>query len=299
MESFTVGDNEYGQLAMEHRRKAQPIRWMTKDWTKISLGYYHSCGIRSGKVYCWGNVNSLFDEEVTVPFQIGEHDDWEKVESGFFSSCGIRKGELYCWGYNFYGNIGNGTEDDADSPVRVGVENDWSALSMKSMHVCGILSGEIYCWGSNAYGQIGNGITGYFEKVLSPHKVGDYKDWTDVRTGTGITCGMRMGELYCWGLNGLGQFGDGTVQSKTTPFPTGTGNEWSEIVLGTWHSCGKKGAEVYCWGGYSYGQTGTGKISIRTEPELIYENGEISSVFGSNAYLYDRFRKLFCWGSIS
>ena len=42
--------------------------------------------------------------------------------------------------------------------------------------------------------------------------------WASIAAGESHTCAVTTaGDAYCWGYNGLGQFGDGTTTSNAVP----------------------------------------------------------------------------------
>lgn len=51
--------------------------------------------------------------------------------------------------------------------------------------------------------------------VMAPTRVGNDADWNLVDAGPEHTCGIRSGEVYCWGYNGVGEVGDGVVSDET------------------------------------------------------------------------------------
>lgn len=123
---------------------------------------------------------------------------------------------------------------------RVGIEtgNDTS---------CAVQYGLLYCWGRNNYGQVGVGYrtteSGGEGGILTPALIGGAltgKYVHDVATGIGHTCaitgadplpgkvhtlsGGAYSKIYCWGSNGVGQFG-------STSFPTVNNAPSESIVL--------------------------------------------------------------------
>ncbi len=96
------------------------------DWSDITAGALHTCGIRgTGALYCWGGnlVFQLGDGTPTnrlSPKRITAVADWNLVAAGEYHSCAIRgTGALYCWGHNLHGKLGDGTEDNRSTPTRV------------------------------------------------------------------------------------------------------------------------------------------------------------------------------------
>jgi alpha-tubulin suppressor-like RCC1 family protein len=134
--------------------------------------------------------------------------------SYFGNTCAIRQGELHCWGDNRFGQLGRGDYEQQNVPARVGDAVDWKSIELASgpgTFACGLRgSGELYCWGDNRSGALG---TGDYESRSVPTRVGDASDWSMVAVQGGVVvtgghaCGIRKGELYCWGDNTFGQLG--------------------------------------------------------------------------------------------
>jgi alpha-tubulin suppressor-like RCC1 family protein len=173
-----VGDGNGGS----DTRVTAPRRIGTlEDWSKVSTGAIHSCGIRhGGKLYCWGNDGNGqigdggSDKDKSAPVRVGTFEDWSNVSAGIIHTCGIRtNGRLYCWGNDSKGQLGDGflQHDGATGPRRIGTFEDWSKVSAGAAHTCGVRkNGKLYCWGSDDEAQIGNGEdeTG---TVFSPERI--------------------------------------------------------------------------------------------------------------------------------
>ena len=73
-------------------------------------------------------------------------------------------------------------------------------------------------------------------------------------------CGIRAGELWCWGLNRDGQLGDGTTTDQPTPTRIGGADDWERVWLQGQISCGKRASssDITCWGKDSIGAFGRG-----------------------------------------
>jgi alpha-tubulin suppressor-like RCC1 family protein len=137
----------------------------TADWTALSAGTTHVCGIVAGTLWCWGG-NSYGQLGVgnknnrTVPTRVGFLSDWVSVSAGNYASCAIRaNGWLYCWGSNYNGACGLGAIVEALTPSRVGSDSDWSFVSTQSNTSCGVRTdGSLWCWGMGELGQFGDGL---------------------------------------------------------------------------------------------------------------------------------------------
>src|SRR5687768_5284961 len=82
-----------------------------------------------------------------------------------------------------------------------------------------------------------------------------------VSAGTFNTCGVTDDDLaYCWGMNGLGQLGDGTTDNRSTPVPVSGARHFRQVSSGGDHACGVTADDqAYCWGRNDHGQLGNGK----------------------------------------
>ncbi|TVR00067.1 MAG: hypothetical protein EA398_11690 [Deltaproteobacteria bacterium] len=212
------------------------------DWTHISAGQSHTCGIREDRsLWCWGFGSDgqlgigegtgmvVRDRPVRVRAASDSPDehwsDWTAVSAGRFFTCGIRDGgTLWCWGLGNGGQLGNNATDPVvPLPVQVRASGggtpwtNWTHIGTAREHACGIREGgTLWCWGRNSNGQLGVGDTAQRNTpaiVLAAEEVGGapWGDWTMVRTAHTRTCGLREdGALWCWGEGHGGSRGDGS-----------------------------------------------------------------------------------------
>ena len=99
-----------------------------------------------------------------------------------------------------------------------------------------------------------------------PTRVGSESDWSVVHASqVNASCGIRDGELYCWGNHFDFQLGvDTTVAYEDTPLRIGTDTGWTAITAGGHHTCGLRSGNLYCWGANVHGQLGTGTSAHAT-----------------------------------
>jgi alpha-tubulin suppressor-like RCC1 family protein len=241
-----------------------PLQVGTADnWTRVSAGWGHTCGIRSGQMWCWGRgiVGQLGLEGTiarTPPTRVGEADDWSDVSASGGHTCGIRSGQMWCWGYNSEGELGLGDMALRSTPVRVGEADDWSHVSTGSHHTCGIRSGQLWCWGDTKDmlddefpdddNWFDDDLFDDFSRRKSPVQIGTASDWSDVSAGQGHTCGIRSGQVWCWGYNSHGQLGHGGAEQSGSPVRAGAASDWSKVSAGDYHTCGIRGGQLWCCG---------------------------------------------------
>ena len=86
-----------------------------------------------------------------------------------------------------------------------------------------------------------------------------------------FTCGATgAGTTYCWGMNGLGQLGNGTFAPASTPSPVSGGHAFVRITAGGGHACGADGSgAAWCWGTRASGRLGDGYADYDPLPALV------------------------------
>ena len=149
-----------------------------RDWTTISAGRRHTCGLKQdGRLLCWGgNRYGQLGDGATVdrPQRLlvaGDH-LWVQVGQGPSAEhvCAVDTGNaIWCWGNNEQGQLG--VRDALNhTPTRVvDSEGQWRGLSVGLSHTCAVRNDfTLWCWGGNESGQLGVGDT---ESRLQPTRV--------------------------------------------------------------------------------------------------------------------------------
>ncbi len=229
------GDNRDGQLGDPSlgTGTTTPRRiGAATDWTDVvCAGHFdvpmsrpagYTCGIRAGRLYCWGKNDSgelgLGDRTpVATPTRVGASNDWTTLSAEWAHTLGLQlDGSLWAWGEGGNGANGNGSAMDQLTPVRVGSAT-WREIAAGDDHGCGIQSdGSLWCWGNGTNGETALGMESI---VFTPTRVGSATSWH----GLTANCALRgRGDLYCWGNNVEGRVGDGTTMPALTPVPVGS-----------------------------------------------------------------------------
>jgi alpha-tubulin suppressor-like RCC1 family protein len=82
-----------------------------------------------------------------------------------------------------------------------------------------------------------------------------------------VTTGDRA---YCWGINNLGQLGNGTTDNTSTPVAVSGGLRFRHVEAGGGHACGvTTDYRAYCWGWNNVGQLGDGTLVDRSTPVAV------------------------------
>jgi alpha-tubulin suppressor-like RCC1 family protein len=249
----------------------------TGPWETVVTGASRTCALRSdGALGCW--QAGVAPE--TAPAMLFPSFKWTQVSTYQYynweaHSCGISEGQLFCWGGNDEGELGVGDQLARSQPTLVDAERRWQRVVTTYHHSCGLSDGRIFCWGRNREGQVITdtarqvGPYGFPEHRLVPTPIDEHADWTEVAVSDFISCGLRTGRLYCWGVDNPA-LGVGRTGTFANPIlQVGEAADWELIALTRERSCGVRAGELYCWGDNREGQLGVGDLVTRDRPTRV------------------------------
>lgn len=95
-----------------------------------------------------------------------------------------------------------------------------------------------------------------------------YPSWDVMSAGDSHSCGIRAGELYCWGSGTDGRLGLGDTLERLVPTQVGALDTWSQLDVGKSHSCAISGGSLYCFGENDEGELGQGNHGNGTELQV-------------------------------
>jgi alpha-tubulin suppressor-like RCC1 family protein len=277
----------------------------------VSAGSHHTCAVTSaGAVTCWGqnSFGGLGDGSTTdspVPVGVsGLTSGVTAVSAGNDFTCAVTgTGGVRCWGSNAHGELGDGTTGDSSVPVAVtGLGSGVDSVSAGGSHACAVTSGgAVKCWGLNFDGQLGNNTNNESTTPVDVSGLGSGVD--SVSAGAAHTCAVTsLGGVKCWGYNGSGKLGDGTLTSS--PFPVDVvGLESGAVAVsaGQSHTCAVTSpGGVQCWGYNGYGQLGDSTTDDHPVPADV--SGPISgaagvSAGGNDSCAVTSVGEVSCWGN--
>jgi Tol biopolymer transport system component/alpha-tubulin suppressor-like RCC1 family protein len=278
--AYCWGSNGYGQLGDSTTTNSLVPVAVRGGLTFVALaaGEQHTCGLTAaGAAYCWGGngYGQLGDTTTTdriTPVAVFGGLTFASVSSGGLHTCGVATGgQAYCWGSNTFGQLGDGTGAQSEEPVPVFGGLTFNSVSATgTSHSCGVTTtGAAYCWGWNGEGELGDGTT-----TPSPVPVpvsGGLVFASISAGGSGYTCGLTTaGAAHCWGLNDVGQLGDGTNAPRTTPVAVSGGLTFVSLDAGFAHVAAiAQGGAGYSWGSNTSGQLGDGTTTGSSVPVAV------------------------------
>ena len=271
--------------------------------TTIADGFSHSCEIRSGNAYCWGDDvqgelgnNSTISSNVPVPVYTGgvlSGLTLTQIAAGDNYTCALTSaGAAYCWGFNSHGELGNNSTTSSDVPVTVSGSLTFTQLSVGNAAVCALTSaGAAYCWGDNADGGLGNSSTTDSHVPVAVTTSGtpiSGVTLTQITAGVFFTCALgSAGAAYCWGLGTSGQLGNGTTTAAqdtavavTTSGTPISGVTLTQVTAGDVTACALSSAgAAYCWGDDTNGELGNGATTAAQKTAVaVTTSGVLSGV---------------------
>jgi alpha-tubulin suppressor-like RCC1 family protein len=255
---------------------------------QLALGQGHSCArVQSNPslgVKCWGENDTgqvgdgTFGADRTSPTTVclsGSSTSCSQLTNAFDIAAGYQhtcirgaSNSVRCWGANNGGQLGQ-TPDTSAHPNPLLISNFTTTFVDRGGNFsCGRDGvGALSCWGVNNQGQLGRGHNSSTNRHIPAQVCSAFgasctaflTNVSQMEGGESHACALAGGEMRCWGQNGYGQLGDGTINSiywaGKIPFSSGVVG----MATGGYHSCALLMDDtVRCWGWNSSGQVGTG-----------------------------------------
>ena len=308
------GGNSHRQVGPGKTDKTdatQPVQVPGATWVAVTLGFGHACALDlAGVVSCWGwamagalGDGTPGDFERPDPMPVSGAHTFSSLSSADFDTCAVDTGgRAWCWGAEAFGVLGNGTSQPSAIPSAVDTVELFESVSVGFQFACGVTKGhEILCWGRDQLGQLGDGQPA--DRQPRPVRVaGGFTDWQHVVVGRDHACGVRTGQLWCWGSNEARQLAlAASVVVTTTPIQVGAvagpTEPWKRVGLGNRRTCASDADDrLWCVGHAGTGALGTGVLGSARQPMAI--SGSWDSITLGTAVTCGRSGEgLQCWGS--
>jgi alpha-tubulin suppressor-like RCC1 family protein len=273
----------------------------------IAAGSLSSCAVTAGRgVKCWGygkfgELGTGTRNPSLIPVDVvGLTSGVTAIAMGDAFTCALTvRGGVKCWGSIMVEPLVT-----APSLVPVDVEglaSGVTAIAAGYDHACALTSaGGVRCWGYDRSGQLGNGSTANTSVPVDVIGLGSAV--TAISAGFRHTCALTTrGGVKCWGYNGYGQLGDGSIISSSVPVDvSGLGTGVRAISAGSIHSCAvTSNGAAKCWGSNISGQLGHGTANSRTPLNVASLASGTTAILAGNGYscALTSSGAVKCWGS--
>ena len=237
--------------------------------TAVAAGTEFSMALKSdGTVWAWGdNTDGQLGDGTTTsrttPVQVSGITDAVAITAGDVHAAALKSdGTILVWGDNTYGQLGNGTVISSALPVQISALTNIVSVSAGYDHTLALQKdGTVWAWGNNSNGQLGNGTTtnsGIPSKSTITGAI-------QIAAGNKFSAALVYSSAYLtggvatWGINTVGQLGNGTTQDSLVPGFIGSFTGIVFISAGFNHAVAVKDTgAVWAWGGNASGQLGIG-----------------------------------------
>ncbi|MCU0672047.1 MAG: hypothetical protein MUE69_04555 [Myxococcota bacterium] len=106
--------------------------------------------------------------------------------------------------------------------------------------------------------------------------------------------------MLCWGLNELGQLGDGSNTQRNAPVLVSGVDSVTQLSAGFSHVCAlRSDGTVWCWGDDANGQLGDGSVgSSRTTPAQVVGLTDVEQISAGGTFTcaLRTDGDVWCWG---
>jgi alpha-tubulin suppressor-like RCC1 family protein len=149
-----------------------------------------------------------------------------------------------------------------------------ASVSVGAVHACvKTVAGDAKCWGYNDVGMVGDGTR--IDRRVPTDVNGLGGGVQDVQAVWDHSCAITTaGIVKCWGHNGDGELGDGTLLKSLVPVKViGPWNDGTaqQVSLGFDSGCALTGpGGIVCWGYNGNGQLGDGTRTTRKHPVDVF-----------------------------
>lgn len=237
----TVGDLENGTV--EQSSVPVPVTGLEGEVLEVSAGFYITCAIKSGGVWCWGRNTSgelgngtTTDSAVPVPV-MGLQSGVSSVTAGSGFACAIQGGRVLCWGAKLYRVSGpESPQDYTAAPIEV--LGPWGGDTVTQIKaggsgVCAVTEhSAVWCWN---YGPSGDAIRGPLSIQGGVRKL--------AVGGWGACTLSDRGEVRCW--LGDPEVGKSNIEGRAY---FDAGSDVTDVAVGQYHACVVKQGRALCWG---------------------------------------------------
>ncbi len=280
------GINTFGRLGTGDMEQSLVPRWVKSleegaGVESVSVGNTTSCAVLNGGLKCWGwnwscqlgqkdcegGPPNKYDVAIEPKWvsNLGPGSGVTKVSMGGYHSCAIVNGGVKCWGNSIFGRLGDNrirqTHQDVPTDVYgMGPGSGIKDIAAGSRSTCAVdRSGGVKCWG---WSKLLGMPRKEEEHARAPLQVPGLSGMTAVSMYEYTICTHNNKDVYCWGSNVNGQFGNGAINQrvispeKIKSLPAH--QRVQDVSTGFGHSCFVLDGDLVCMGWNAFCQVGDG-----------------------------------------
>jgi alpha-tubulin suppressor-like RCC1 family protein len=255
----------------------------------VEAGNRHSLSLMSnGTVRAWGSniegalgVGSSVDNSL-IPMLIPGLTGVSAISAGDGHSLALMDGgTVKGWGENSFGGVGAGDNAAHFTPVDVVGLTGVSAVSAGGFFSIALKNdGTVWTWGLNDVGQLGNNLLINSlspVQVKGPGGVGVLDNVLAISAGQNHSLALKSdGTVWAWGLNDVGQLGNGTTTNSPVPVQVAGLTGVAAVSAGEVHSLALlTDGTVRAWGDNFFGELGDGTTTTRKTPVQVKGPGGV------------------------
>ncbi len=228
-----------------------------KTITSVYAGAYFSGALSSnGNVFMWGNNEQgqvgnsstaavLSPVNITTRFNLDAEDRIQSLSLGYNHASAISEdGKVFMWGSNRAGGSYSGQIGfDANTSIMnvpMNITNAFNlnpnetiqSMSLGSYYSSALTSTHrVFTWGLNDQRQLGNGTQSSATNTHIPVNITSRFTLTDNEVVASLNMGhyssfalTSTGQIFAWGQNHVGQYGNGNLNSSNTPIAAMSGS---------------------------------------------------------------------------
>jgi alpha-tubulin suppressor-like RCC1 family protein len=309
------GNGGYGQLGNNSLSSSSiPVtpNGLSANVTAIGVGNISSCAVVSGALQCWGSNqfgqlgNGELISSANPATVAGLTSGVTAISLGYDHACATVSGGVQCWGDNYYGEVGiSGTSPFQMYPTvpqqTIAAASGATAIAGGAYFGCAVVSGGVQCWGQNTNGQLGTNSTTSTTSPVQVQGLAASSGVTQIVTGQSHSCALVNGGIQCWGINSVGQLGDGTTNTRYVPVAvSGLNSGVTSITAGYQHTCAlSNSGALYCWGSNTYGQLGNNSTTNSLSPVQVQSLASTATAivaYGNSTCAILSSGAVQCWG---
>lgn len=219
-----------------------------------------------------------------------------QIACGWSHALLLGEGRVWTFGEGRHGQLGLGGVTKAPIPtvLRLPEQTKFVACGFRTSFTVTADEGQVYCFGDNKKDQLGlSSHSSYSVPTLHP----SLRDVRILASGHRHTAAVIQCQVYMWGQNTHGQFGQSMPSATSEPVPVALPELQIAQVKCGWFHTGllTHSGELYLAGKGDFGQQGAGQFDDCSHFHLVLTQVEVLAS-GSEHLLALCSGQAFCWG---